>query len=149
MFLLLCSIVDFSRARCTLIIFRLFLSSPCFEDSIHARTELVTLGVAELSSIMLITHSFVIPVIKTLLRYNCISGVPWGSSVFLAVPGPTVFFHHPQDSLILAYFHHPHSHFYHLHCSQYMSWQKYQSYHPHLNPCHSCTHLHNDPAFHT
>ena len=148
MLLLLCLIIDFSRARFTLIIFRLFPSSPCVEDSIHAQTELGNLGVAELSSIMLITHSFVIPVVKALLTYNCVSGVPWHSSVFLAVPGST-FLSSSSGFFILACSHHPHSHFSLLHCSDNTSWQKCHSYHPHLNPCHSCTHLHNDPAFHT
>ena len=39
-----------------------FLFFSCFEDSIHAQTELQTLGVSKLSSIMLIAHSLVIPV---------------------------------------------------------------------------------------
>ena len=42
--LLLCSIVDFSQARCMLIIFRFFVSSPWFEYSIHARLSSVPLG---------------------------------------------------------------------------------------------------------
>ena len=73
--LLLCSIIDFSPATCTLIVFRLFSSSPCLEDSIYALTELGTLGAAELSSIMLITHSLVIQVVKMLLMYDCVSGI--------------------------------------------------------------------------
>ena len=122
-----------------------FLVFSMVEDSIDARTELSTLGLAELSSIVLIAHSFVIPVVKT---YDCISGVPWGSSVPLAVPGPTflssslgVF-----DSCLFSSSSFP---FLSFHCSHNMSWQKCHSYHPHLNPCHSCTHLHNDLAFHT
>ena len=41
-----------------------------------------------------------------LLTYDWISGAPWGSSVFLGVPGPTVL-SSLQDSLILACSHHP------------------------------------------
>ena len=80
-----------------------------------------------------------------LLMYNCVSGILLGSSVFLAVPG-SIFFHHLQDSLILACFLHPHSHISLLHCSHYMSWQRCHDYHPHLTSCHSYNHLHNDPA---
>ena len=50
---------NFSRGRGMLIIFRLFTYSSYLDVSIHARTELGTLGVAEISSIALIDHSFV------------------------------------------------------------------------------------------
>ena len=54
-----------------------------------------------------------------------------------------LFFHNLRDSLILACSHYPHSHFALLHYSHNTSWQKCHSCHPHLNPCHSCTHLHD------
>ena len=97
--LLLCSICDFSQANWILITFQLFSSCPCCEDTLHARTKLGSLGVAKLSSIMLITQSFVIPVVRTSLMHDCKCGIPWGSSV----PRSTFFLHH-QDSLILVYF---------------------------------------------
>ena len=139
---------DFSLANCTLIIFRLFSSCPCFEDSIHAQPELVTLTVAKLSSIVHIAHSFMIPVIKMFLMYNCVSGVPWGSPVFLAVPGSDFlsssagFF----DSCFSSSS--PFSYFL-LHCSHNISWQRWNVSHSHLFPSHFCIHLHNDPAFYT
>ena len=58
----------------------------------------------------------------------------WGSLGVFSFPG--------------CCFHHPHFYFYHLLHLCNMSWQWSHYCNPHLILCHSCTHLHNDPAFH-
>ena len=55
--------------------------------------------------------------------YDCIGGVPWGSSVFLGVPGPTFLSSSSGlfDSILFSPS--PFS-FYHLLCPRNMSWQR-------------------------
>ena len=100
-----------------------FLFLPMHLGFTPCHTELGYLGVAKLSSIVLTAHSFMIPVIKTSLMHDCKCGIPWGSLVFLAVPGST-FFLHLQDSMILLYFLLPLSHVFHLDCSHSTSLQR-------------------------
>ena len=73
-----------------------------------------------------------IPVIKMLLTYDCISGIPWGSSVFLAVPGST-FLSSSSGFFDFCLFSSSPFSFSLLHCSHNMSWQWCHAYHPHLS----------------
>ena len=101
-----------------------FSSFPCCEDSLHAQTEVVSLGVAKLSSIVLITQSLMIPVIKTSFIYDCVSRIPWGTSVFLAGPRSTSPSSSPGFFDTCLFSSYPFSYFYSLHSSHNTSWLK-------------------------